>query len=118
MLLIDEGNVDKNRSTMAMPQEVDIVKVDVEGAEWGALELALTQGIFKMGLIKQFLIEWHFPPWQSAPYEEERYLRIVNGLRDQGMAYWNIEGARKWTNEASYMYVGKDSVDAGSQVFS
>lgn len=86
---------------------MDILKVDVEGAEWGALEVAVDQRLFARGLIRQLLIEYHLPPHRTQPHTNARYERVLCGLREQGMVAWHEHRPATDSMEYMYMWSGK-----------
>lgn len=84
---------------------VSILKVDTEGAEWGALETALKEGLFARGAVQQLLVEYHLPPLHTQPHAHSRYEYIFCELRRQGMIPWHEHRPTTDSMEYSYIFV-------------
>ena len=59
---------------------IDVVKIDIEGAEWPALKQILTTDIMKY--VKQLIFEIHTPVFQGSTMTVEDYASIYNDLTE------------------------------------
>jgi hypothetical protein len=66
---------------------VDILKIDVEGGEFGAMPQMLAEKSLAALQVQQILIEFHL--WSDESFE--KFVQIVQGLKDQGYLLFRKE---------------------------
>ncbi|PAA76695.1 hypothetical protein BOX15_Mlig015141g2 [Macrostomum lignano] len=75
---------------------VDILKLDIEGAEWPALTAALDSNCLQRR-VRQLLVELHSresrprPNEDSEVYDYAAYLNVLGRLRHSGFQLWRVE---------------------------
>jgi len=68
-------------------EHVDILKIDVEGAEFAALQQMLADHSLGRLRVRQILVEFHL--WSDQAFAD--FVRIVHGLADQGYLLFRKE---------------------------
>ncbi len=66
---------------------LDILKIDIEGGEYGALKQMLSSGTLDSLRVKQLLIEFHF--WDDALFKE--FMETIGMLKKQGYILFHKE---------------------------
>ena len=66
-------------STLCFQRMIDVVKVDIEGAEWPFLHQFIQSEWPKQ--IKQLAGEYHSPTYKSSPLNVCNYIAMYNDLR-------------------------------------
>ena len=75
---------------------MDIVKMDIEGAEYDVIEDWIARDFFPMD---QLLVEWHFR-WLE---DKSRHNRVIQGLKDRG---WYIAHSQNKGQEQTFLRKG------------
>ena len=70
--------------TMVQGESVDVIRMDVEGAEWDVLQTWLDSGAFRKGRVKQLLLEAHF----FHPEQTVRQGTILAAVAKQMRRFW------------------------------
>ena len=65
---------------------IDILKVDIDYAEWDAFEDLVTSGVLKN--VKQLVTEFH--AWADHPFAYVRFYRILIAIENAGFEKWFI----------------------------
>ncbi len=102
-------------------RDIDVLKMDIEEAEWGVLPTLLESTWFTRGRVKQFLIEVHFS--SSGVQRQLAMLRRLSALgyelinRDENWRYsMPMRGMGDLFDcmELSYVWVGRSASAAGA----
>lgn len=80
---------------------LDLLKLDIEGSEWSALDQMMTSGSLRN--VRQLLVEYHFE--DLTTYEKKRNLGVFRRLYDYGFRVFSREmniGRAKFIKEFGY----------------
>ena len=70
----------KNKFILTFQKVLDMVKIDIEGAEWPALKQILST--HSMKYVKQLIVEIHTPVFRGGEMTVEDYTSIYNDLAE------------------------------------
>ena len=85
---------------------IDILKVDIEYAEWDAFEDLVTSGLLKN--VKQLVAEFH--AWADHPFAYVRFYRILTAIENVGFEKWFINNKLAMKIKAPEPETGREKI--------